>query len=318
MLQQPWITAPSEILEHGLALLKKDSDKNRLLAMLNIDNAVELAIKTYLGLPRDITGINLSLKDYQEISDSFPRLLEALRQHAQKKLSGIDLGTISYFHRVRNDLYHRPTGLTVTRANVEAYAEIAKLLFKNLFDIEVKPEDEESLGLLPMRDASLVRTAELRTWNSWSGFSMVNIGEGQHRNWDDNLRYGYLSAGQGRQWSEPLKKLRVGNRVFAYLKGHGYVGYGIVKQEAIPIKDFRVEKEGKLLLDLPLKSDAWDNKDNPELCEWAVAIDWIKAFPRTQAKTFKGIFTNPHIVCKLQDPRTSEFLKKEFEVSEPP
>ena len=34
----------------GLDLLNKDSDANRRLAMISIDNAVELIIKTYLGV----------------------------------------------------------------------------------------------------------------------------------------------------------------------------------------------------------------------------------------------------------------------------
>jgi hypothetical protein len=51
-----WATGPGEILRHGLDLLQRDSDVNRRLAMISIDNAVELMIKTYLGLPRRITS----------------------------------------------------------------------------------------------------------------------------------------------------------------------------------------------------------------------------------------------------------------------
>jgi hypothetical protein len=112
---QPWATGPGEILQHGLSLLQKDSDQNRRLAFLSIDNAVELTIKTYLSLPRRVTGINLSRKDYLEISESFPRLLDAIEQHAADKLNGIDLGEIEWYHRLRNELYHQGNGLTVER-----------------------------------------------------------------------------------------------------------------------------------------------------------------------------------------------------------
>lgn len=74
MPHQPWASGPGEILQHGLSLLHKDSDKNRRLALLSIDNAVELMVKTYLSLPRRITGVNLSRKDFSEISESFPVL----------------------------------------------------------------------------------------------------------------------------------------------------------------------------------------------------------------------------------------------------
>jgi hypothetical protein len=46
----PWASGPGEILRHGLDLLKKDTDTNRRLAMISIDNAVELTVKTHFEL----------------------------------------------------------------------------------------------------------------------------------------------------------------------------------------------------------------------------------------------------------------------------
>ncbi len=69
MGSQPWVSGPREILQHGLSLLHDDSDRNRRLALLSIDNAVELTIKTYLGLPKRITGLQISRKDFAEISE---------------------------------------------------------------------------------------------------------------------------------------------------------------------------------------------------------------------------------------------------------
>ena len=91
----PWATGPGEILRHGLSLLDEDSDANRRLAMIAIDNSVELIIKTFLGLPKRIAGISISRKEYQEISESFPALLDALEKHATDKIVGIDLGEVS-------------------------------------------------------------------------------------------------------------------------------------------------------------------------------------------------------------------------------
>ena len=147
MGSQPWISGPREILQHGLSLLHEDSDRNRRLALLSIDNAVELMIKTYLGLPKRITGIQISRKDFSEISESFPKMLDALEEYAGQYLNGIELGDIEWFHRLRNQLYHQGNGLTVARDQVEVYAELAKLLFKNLFgdDLPVAPEDEHRL-----------------------------------------------------------------------------------------------------------------------------------------------------------------------------
>jgi ribosomal protein L30E len=83
--------------------------------------------------------------------------------------------------------------------------------------------------------------AESRKQAPWSGFWFVNVGEGLHRNWDDNVKYGYIGAGQGPKYSDPLKKLKEGDPIFAYMKGLGYVGFGIVREPAKMVKDFVVE-----------------------------------------------------------------------------
>ncbi|SFN90801.1 hypothetical protein SAMN05660284_02499 [Formivibrio citricus] len=81
--------------------------------MISIDNAVELMIKTYLGLPKRITGLVITRKEFAELSEGFPSLIDGLEQHAPDKLDGIDLGTIEWYHRLRNELYHQGNGLTV-------------------------------------------------------------------------------------------------------------------------------------------------------------------------------------------------------------
>jgi hypothetical protein len=143
--QSPWASDPGEILRHGLELLKRDTDTNRRLAMISIDNAIELMIKTYLGLPSRVTGLTISRKDYQEFSDSLPKLLDALEKYASDKIQGINLGEIEWYHRLRNELYHQGNGLTVERDKVAVYAELANLLFENLFGFRlVEPSDNRT------------------------------------------------------------------------------------------------------------------------------------------------------------------------------
>jgi hypothetical protein len=140
-----------EILLHGINLLKHDTDTNRRLAMLSIDNSVELMIKTFLGLPQRVTGIKLTKKDLEEISQSFPRLLDAIHEHAPDKLRDYDISEIEWFHRLRNELYHQGNGLTVERQKAVAYAEIAKGIFHQLFgvDLTVSRDPADSQKSLP-------------------------------------------------------------------------------------------------------------------------------------------------------------------------
>ena len=102
--ESPWASGPSELLRHGLSLLADDTDSNRRFAMIAIDNSVELMLRTYLELPRRVTGLRISRQKLQDMSDSFPSLLDAIEEHASDKLTGIDLGEIEWYHRLRNQL----------------------------------------------------------------------------------------------------------------------------------------------------------------------------------------------------------------------
>lgn len=178
----PWASGPGEILRHGLSLLKRDTDTNRRLAMISIDNAVELMIKTYLGLPKRITGLSIPRKEYQRMTENFSALLDGLENHALEKLDGIDLGTIEWYHRLRNQLYHQGNGLTVERDKVDIYAELANLLFKNLFGEELVTHTistTERLGEFMATWVSVERTmhrlAELTYTDGREG-QRINIG----------------------------------------------------------------------------------------------------------------------------------------------
>jgi hypothetical protein len=155
-MQSPWASGPAEILIHALGLLKKDSDTNRRLAMMLIDNAVEQMSKTYLSLPKRITGIKIPRKNLQEAFDSFPALLDTLEEHASSKLEGVDLGSIEFYHRIRNQLYHEGIGLTVEREKVDIYAELASVLFRNLFGQPLE---------LPVGDKTELLGQFIEKWN---------------------------------------------------------------------------------------------------------------------------------------------------------
>jgi hypothetical protein len=197
----------------------------------------------------------------------------------------------------------------ITYLSEEHSVSINAVFFSFFYD-----GSSEFLGRAWLKDPiETIERAESRKRAPWTGYWFVNVGEGEHRNWDDNTKYGYIGAGQGEKYSGPLRHLKVGDRIFAYMKGRGYVGYGEVTKEAVPIGNFVVDELGKPLLEMPLRAPrAAENKDSPDLAEWAVGIKWSKVFSREQAKTFKGVFANQNIVCKLRDSKTLEYVRAEF------
>ncbi len=146
MIEKPWIAGPKELLLHGIHHLDLNTGFDNRIAMISIDNSVELMIKTYLGLPKRISKIEgLTRKILEDTNATFPNLLDGLEKFANNKLDGIDLGDIEWFHRLRNQLYHDGNGITVEKEKVETYAELAKILFSNLFEIEIEETVNEVL-----------------------------------------------------------------------------------------------------------------------------------------------------------------------------
>jgi uncharacterized protein len=148
-----------------------------------------------------------------------------------------------------------------------------------------------------------------------NGLYYINVGEGITRCWADCKELGFLTAGQDKKYSDPIRTLRRGDIVVAYLKKYGYVGIGRVVNEAVRINDFYIN--GKHLKSYNLKSSGIFNNCDNEKSEYPVRVDWIKAVDSECAKwkSKSGLFTSQLIKASLQEQRiTREFLEKEFEI----
>ena len=144
----PWSEGPRELLQHAVGHLAQDGDFDRRIAMISIDNAVELMIKTFLGLPRRKLGTKApSRKQLEEASGSFPALLDLIEEFAGDKLTGVSLDEIEWYHRIRNQLYHSGNGITVEAARVQTYLSLAKTLYQNLFEAELTLLSESLIQL---------------------------------------------------------------------------------------------------------------------------------------------------------------------------
>lgn len=142
----PWSEGPRELLQHAVDHLSQDGDFDRRIAMISIDNAVELMIKTYLGLPkRKVKGDRPSRKELEDSSNSFPSLLDLIEKYAEEKLTGVSLDEIEWYHRIRNQLYHAGNGITVEAARAQTYLSLAKTLFQNLFESEIELSAESQI-----------------------------------------------------------------------------------------------------------------------------------------------------------------------------
>ncbi len=157
---------------------------------------------------------------------------------------------------------------------------------------------------------------ELSSFDFQNGIYYVNVGEGSHRNWDDCVRLGFLSAGQGSQWRDQILELVEGDVVVAYLKGSGYVGVGKVVNRAVPYLDFRYE--GRPLHDCNLSAPHMaENCHDPAKSEYVLRVDWSATVPKSEAKWKKnaGLFSTQLVRASLErQTSTIQFIESEFRV----
>ncbi len=154
----------------------------------------------------------------------------------------------------------------------------------------------------------------------WNGRDFyVSLGEGEHRNWDDCRKYCFVSGGGDKWYSQTLKLLSPDSRVFVHIPKTGYVGVGIVKEPAVPVKDFKVIIDGQEMpiLNAPLAAPKMgENAADSDLCEYLVRVEWIKAAPRTEAHWEKGLFANQNTACRLTNSFTIERLSHHFKLDD--
>jgi len=161
---------------------------------------------------------------------------------------------------------------------------------------------------------------ELSGFDYQNGLYYYNVGEGPHRNWDDYVKYGFISAGQGERWRDAMIGFKKGDVIVAYLKRRknvgGYVGIGRITQKAEMIRNVCIGK--KRLLDLPLLcKNMDDNMSDPKKSEYVALVQWIKTFPRNHGKwkSRSGLYTTTHVRASLDgQPKTIDFVETEFGV----
>ena len=160
------------------------------------------------------------------------------------------------------------------------------------------------------------------TSDGWNGRDFYYCaGEGRRRNWDDMTRYGFVSGGGGRWYSNTLRNLQPGHRVFAYIPKVGYVGAATVTEPVVPVTDFEVELEPGVrvpILEAPLAAPAMDaDAGDPERREYLVRVQWQATLPRDRPYWAPGLFANENSVARLRHEWTLARLEEVFGGHEP-
>ncbi len=152
----------------------------------------------------------------------------------------------------------------------------------------------------------------------WNGEYYVSFGDLSSRSWEDARQYGFISAGGGSWYSQTLKLLSPGDRVWVKIPKTGYVGVGLVTETVRPIKEFTVQTPTgeRPALDVLNHAEHYrSDADDPEKAEYFVRVTWLDTVPATKAVNEVGLFGNQNTVCQPTTPKwrhTVERLKSYF------
>lgn len=179
---------------------------------------------------------------------------------------------------------------------------LTRAWLRDPFDVQARSEETQ---------------AEQRGRESWDGTSFYVAYGG--RDWEDARQFGFVSAGGGSWYSRTLRRLAPGARIFVHIPSKGYVGVGVVLEEAVPATEFSVPTASGAavpLRDLATRSMRIFEERDPERAEYAVRVRWLKTVPEAEAYWEDNFFANQNSACKLRNRHTIERVKRHFGVGD--
>jgi Endonuclease NucS len=329
-----------DILEKDLSILSEDllligrqiqTDYGKFIDMLALDQEGNLAIIELKKnrTPREVVAQALDYASWVQ-NLSYERILNIFEdkqgiplEEAFADKFGIDLP----------EKLNESHQLIIVSSQLDAETERIINYLSNNFDVPInavffryfKEGSQEFITRSWLIDPNVVEEKSSNTKNEskkekWNKQDfVVNFDDGSYRSWEDAIRYGFISAGNGRWYSRTLKQLFVGARIFCMIPKHGYVGIGKVIERVKPIRDVVIEVDGesKKLIDLPLTAPKMKHDlDNDELCEHVVRVEWLSFVPKEKAYWTKGLKANQNSAYKLRSQYTIEKVLKFFGLEE--
>lgn len=152
----------------------------------------------------------------------------------------------------------------------------------------------------------------------WNGEYYVSFGTGASRTWEDARKFGFISAGGGNWYTQTLKLLSPGDRVWVKDPGVGYLGVGRVLDSVVPASEFKVKTnagERSALEVLSTAARLRETAADPDKAEHFVRVEWLDTVSKSEAINEVGLFGNQNTVCQpttLKWRHTVERLKTHF------
>lgn len=134
----PWANGPFELLVHADGHLRGGEDFDRRIALISFDNAIEVAITTYLTLhPIQRGGRSYQKADVDKWLNNYHTKLEFLEAElATRSVSwSVEKSHIIWAHDHRNEQYHGGHKGTPEKSVLKIVRDAALWVFSVLFEV---------------------------------------------------------------------------------------------------------------------------------------------------------------------------------------
>lgn len=289
----------------------------KILDLLCIDRDEDLVVielKKDLT-PREVTAQVIEYASYiaELENDEIGQIYHA---YSEKYLDGTGSLNQAYQQRFSaqfdGDLLNQKVKMVIVAAKMDRGTEHIVHYLRNTYNVDInilffnvfKHGNERILSRVWLED-DLEESINFPVQNAdWNGEYYVSFGLG-NRQWDDAVKYGFISAGGGRWYSKTLNMLHPGDRIWVNIPQKGFVGVGIVLEEAVQASNASITINGasKRMTDLPLKGDYFYTTDSDD-AEYIVTVKWLHTVPEHNAAKEVGFFGNQNSVCR---PTTSKW-----------
>lgn len=325
-----------ETLVKDLSILSEDfllignqiqTDYGKYIDMLTIDEEGNLYIIELKKnqTPRDVVAQGLDYASWVQ-NLSYDRILQIFEE---KNRTQLEVAFAEKFGNPLPEKINESHQIIIVSSQLDRETERIINYLSNNYDVPInavffryfKEGEQEYITRSWLLDPNMVEAKSNNTklaskkekWNNQD--FVVNFEEGEYRNWEDAVNYGFVSAGNGQWYSRTLNQLFVGARVFCMIPKSGYVGIGKVVETAKPIKDitFNISGELKKITEISLNApNMLHDIDDLEKCEYVVKIEWEKHTLQNNAYWEKGLMANQNSAYKLRSQYTIDKVSEFF------
>ena len=314
MLSEDWIVL-------GRQIRTKNGGYIDILCLDREGNTVVVELKKNMT-PREVTAQGL---DYAAWVSKLTNT-ELADIHLKTFSKSINETYADYFHmELDEDTINSNTKIVIVAVSMDASTEDI-ITYLQTFNVDINilffSVYEVAGERLLSRAWFIDETVQVETKKTaanvreWNGEFYVSLGVDPKggRSLKDAKKYGFISASGGPWYTQTLKMLHPGDRVWVNIPHTGYVGVGRVIEESTMAKDakFTVDDQETPFIDLPLQGE-YQTTGDEDLQEYLVKVNWKYIVDKNKAVSEVGFFGNQNTVCQPKVEKwefTIERLKK--------